>query len=46
MSRCWTKQRKVLTPDDAVEWAVKQKVLFIIYCLHCAMPTDTDNAAN
>ena len=33
--------RKSQTPDDAVEWAVKQKVLFIVYCLHCAMPTDT-----
>ncbi len=37
----WTKQRKVLSPDDAVKRAVKQKVLLIFYCLHCAMPTDT-----
>ena len=36
----WTKQRKVLSPDDAVKRAVKQKVLLIFYCLHCAMPTE------
>lgn len=33
-----------LPPDDTVNRAVKQKVLLILsilYCLHCAMPTDT-----
>ena len=37
----WTKQRKILSPDDAIKGAVKQKVLLIFYCLHCAMHTDT-----
>ena len=37
----WAKQRKVLPPDDAKKRAFKQNVLLILYCLHCAMLTDT-----
>ena len=35
----WTKQTKVLPPDDAVKRAVKH-IELLFCCLHCAMPTD------
>ncbi len=35
----WTKQGKVLTSNDAIERAIKKKVLFVFNCLHGAMTT-------